>query len=69
MNAPAKNGKKAAPTKKEPKRLPVLVTEQNIKRVREKCGVTVFSNAKIRAEFRCTWKEAVALRHAALKKG
>jgi hypothetical protein len=66
-----KNGKtkKAPKPQKEPKpaRKPVEVNEANLKVVRGECAVLDYPLAKIRKALSCTWGEAVALRHAALK--
>jgi len=64
---------KAAPkAKKEPKpkksaRAKVEVTNENLKIVRERAAVVDYSLAAIRFALKCTWKQAVDLRRAALK--
>ena len=59
--------KKAEPKKAKIERKAVEPTEANIKIVREKATVIDYSLAAIRKALSCTWKESVALRHAALK--
>ncbi|GEM_PF-5078647 len=61
---------KKKPAKKEvkkPARQPTTPTAENLKLVREKCAVIDYPLATIKKVLDCTWKEAVALRHAALK--
>lgn len=73
------NAKKEAtkPAKKEPKakkaikpkkeaRKPIEVSEANLKVVRS-VGMMMFPLPAVKKALSCTWKEAVALRRAALK--
>lgn len=60
--------KKQPKAKKEakPKRTKIEPTEANLKVVRS-VGVMEYSLPAIKKALNCTWHEAVALRHAALK--
>jgi hypothetical protein len=65
--------KKAKAIKKEakrqqPARAKVEPTEANLKTAREAAAVTDYSLPRIRKALSCTWGEAVAVRHALLKK-
>lgn len=57
----------STPKVKKEARKPVEPTEANLKVVREKATVLNYSVPAIRKALSCTWNEAVALRHAALK--
>jgi hypothetical protein len=60
--------KKAEVKSKKETRKAVEPTETNLKAAREAAAVTDYSLPKIRKALSCTWGEAVAIRHALLKK-
>jgi hypothetical protein len=63
----SKAAKKEVKAKKE-QRKAVEPSEANLKAARDAAAVIDYSLLKIRKALACTWGEAVAIRHALLKK-